>query len=324
MSPRVLVIEPDPAGRALMERALATGGFAPETAASIHDAGACLDAGTIEIAIVDELAGGLGLLDEVRWLRARYPSLPVVVTGTRLAPRTLEELLRLGAAEALRKPFTPAELREAAARAVTRAGALHAEALEYAAALGIARAELAAGRTAAAATALGRAQAASPLDAEAMALRALLAELEGRDADADRGYRAAIALRQDEDAAPPDPFEGLARLAAYGGARPTTCLPDHRKSQGIWVVTDPVRELREGPPGGAAPGIVLLSLGLATGGPGALFFRDGPGARAFALMAGATREGAVAAASALIGAGRLLGGEATRARIDLDRIEARR
>ncbi len=208
MSPRVLVIEPDPAGRALMERALATGGFAPEAAASIHDARACLDAGTLEIAVVDELAGGLGLLDEVRWLRARYPSLPVIVTGTRLAPRTLEELLRLGAAEALRKPFTPAELREAAARAVTRAGALHAEALEYAAALGIARAELAAGRTAAAATALGRAQAASPLDAEAMALRALLAELEGRDADADRGYRAAIALRQDEDAAPPDPFEG--------------------------------------------------------------------------------------------------------------------
>jgi hypothetical protein len=157
-----------------------------------------------------------------------------------------------------------------------------------------------------------------------MALRALLAELEGRDADADRGYRAAIALRQDEDAAPPDPFEGLARLAAYGAARPTTILPEHRKSQGIWVVTDPIRELLEGPPGGAAPGIVLLSLGLATGGPGALFFRDGPGPRAFALMAGAAREGAVAAASARIGAGRLLGGEATRERIDLGRIEALR
>ncbi len=122
MSPRLLVIEPDAAGRALMERALATGGFAPETAASVHDARACLDAGTIEVAVVDELAGGRGLLDEVRWLRARYPSLPVIVTGTRLAPRTLEELLRLGAAEALRKPFTPTELHAAAARAVARAG----------------------------------------------------------------------------------------------------------------------------------------------------------------------------------------------------------
>ncbi len=157
-----------------------------------------------------------------------------------------------------------------------------------------------------------------------MTLRALLAELEGRDADADRGYRASLALRQDEDAAPPDPFEGLARLAAYGAARPTTTLPEHHKSQGIWVVTDPIRELREGPPGGAAPGIVLLSLGLATSGPGALFFRDGPGPRAFALMAGAAREEAVAAACARIGAGRLLGGEATRERLDLERVEALR
>jgi DNA-binding NtrC family response regulator len=165
MSPRLLVIEPDAAGRALMERALSMGGFAPETAASIHDARACLDAGTIEVAVVDELAGGRGLLDEVRWLRARYPSLPVIVTGTRLAPRTLEELLRLGAADALRKPFTPTELREAAARAVARAGALHPEALEYAAALEAAREEIAAGRPAAASPALGRAQAASPLDA---------------------------------------------------------------------------------------------------------------------------------------------------------------
>ena len=49
-----------------------------------------------------------------------------------------------------------------------------------------------------------------------MALRALLAELEGHDTNADRGYRAALALRQDEDGTPPDPFEGLARLAAYG------------------------------------------------------------------------------------------------------------
>ena len=324
MSPRLLVIEPDAAGRALMERALATGGFAPETAASVHEARACLDAGTIEVAVVDELAGGRGLLDEVRLLRERHPLLPVIVTGTRLAPRTLEELLRLGAAEVLRKPFTPTELREAVARAVARAGPLHPEALEYAAAIESAREAITSGRLAAASPAVGRAQAASPLDAEAMALRALLAELEGRDVDADRGYRAALALRQDEDAAPPDPFEGLARLAAYGAARLTTILPEHRKSQGIWVVTDPVRELREGPPGGAAPGIVLLSLGLATSGPGALFFRDGPSPRAFALMVGAAREEAVAAACARIGAGRLLGGEATRARIDLELVEALR
>jgi DNA-binding response OmpR family regulator len=320
----LLVIEPDPAGRALMERALATLGFATDAAASIHEARAYLDGGTVDAAIVDELAGGHGLLDEVRWLRARSPSLPVIVTGTRIAPRTLEEMLRLGAAEALRKPFTPTELREAVARAVARAGALHPEALEYAAALEAARDEISAGRPAAAASAVARAQAASPLDAEAMALRALLAELDGRDRDADRAYRAAIALRQDEDAGSPDPFEGLARLAAYGAARPTTSLTKPRESEPIWIVTDPIHELPAGPPGGEPRGVVLLSLGLATSGPGALYVRDGASPRAFALMAGSMRDGAVAAACARIGAGKLVGREATRERIDLDRAESQR
>ena len=324
MSRRLLVIEPDAGSRAMMDRALATLGFAPETAASIHDARACLEMGTLDAVVVDELAGGRGLLDEVRWLRGRYPSLPVIVTGTRLALRTVEELLRLGASEALRKPFTPTELREAVARAVARAGALHSEALEYAAAITAAREEIAAGRPVEAARAVARAQAASPLDAEAMALRALLAELDGRDGDADRGYRAAIALRQDEDAAPPDPFEGLARLAAYGAARPAASLTEPRKSEAIWIVTDPIHELPAGPPGGAARGVALLSLGLATSGPGALYLREAEGARAFALMAGSMRDGAVASACARIGAGKLVGREATRERIDLDRAEAQR
>lgn len=324
MNRRLLVIEPDTAGRALMERALAMVDFVAYTAASIHDARAQLAAGDLEVVVVDELAGGRGLLDEVRWLRARHPTLPVIVTGTLLTPRTMRELLRLGVADALRKPFTPAELREAVARTLTRARALHPAALEYAAALETAREEITAGRPDAASPAVARAQAAAPFDAEAMALRALLAELDGHDASADRGYRAALALRQDEDGTPPDPFEGLARLAAYGATRPVASLPASRRSAGIWVVTDPVHELTEGPPGGGAAGIVLLSLGLATTGSGALFFRDGPGPCAFALMTGSPRASAVAAACGLLGRGKLLGGHGTRERVDLDRVEALR
>ena len=324
MNRRLLVIEPDTAGRAMMERALTMVGFVVEAAASIHDARPQLSAGDLEVAVVDELAGGRGLLDEVRWLRGRHPTLPVIVTGTLLTPRTMQELLRLGVADVLRKPFTPAELREAVGRALTRAHALHPEALEYAAALETAREEIAAGRPDAASPAVARAQAAAPFDAEAMALRALLAELEGDDTNADRGYRAALALRQDEDGTPPDPFEGLARLAAFGNARPVASLPVSRRSAGIWVVTDPVHELAEGPPNGDAPGIVLLSLGLATTGSGALFFRDGPGPCAFALMAGSPRASAVAAACGRLGGGKLLGGDETRERVDLDRAEALR
>lgn len=324
MNRRLLVIEPDPAGRAMMERALTMEGFVVESAASVHDARSYLEAGDLEVAVVDELAGGRGLLDEVRWLCGRYPMVPVIVTGTLLTPRAMQELLRLGVADALRKPFLPAELRGAVERALTRAHVLHPEALEYAAALETAREEIAAGRASAASAAVARAQAAAPFDAEAMALRALLAELAGDDTNADRGYRAALALRQDEDGAPPDPFEGLARLAAYGTTRPVASLPANRQSGRIWVVTNPVHELPAGPPKGDAPGLVLLSVGLATAGSGALFFRDGPGPCAFALMAGSPSASVVAAACRRLGGGKLLGGDETRERVDLDRAEALR
>jgi hypothetical protein len=177
----------------------------------------------------------------------------------------------------------------------------------------------------------------SPFDAEIMALWALSAELEGDDSGADHGYRAALALRDEEAGPPPDPHEGLARLAAYGGARPVQALSAERGAQPIWLITDAASELRgEAPVSG--PHVALMALGLvpdgkadngsaASGGeaPGRptvhLFFRDGEGLRAFALLPGSLRCESAVAAAAAIGKGPLVAGEATRARIDLDRAE---
>jgi len=50
--------------------------------------------------------------------------------------------------------------------------------------------------------------------ADTMTLAALAAELDGRDDEADRGYRAALALGPGEDLVAPSPREGIARLAA--------------------------------------------------------------------------------------------------------------
>ena len=224
MSRRLLIIEPDAPGRAMMERVLSAEGFSADTAASALEARPLLDAGQVEAVIVDELGGSRTHLEEARWLRRKYPTIPVIVTGALLSRRVMQELLRLRVADALAKPFTPSELREAVTRAVEQKAAHHAEALEYDAALTDARRAIAAGVLLRARAPLSRAQALSPFDSEIMALWALLAELDGRDADADRGYRAALALRDEEASPPPDPHEGLARLAAYGEARPVVAL----------------------------------------------------------------------------------------------------
>ncbi|MCC6557806.1 MAG: hypothetical protein IT372_33075, partial [Polyangiaceae bacterium] len=130
MSRRVLIVEPDAAGRAMMDRALGADGYAAEAVASIAEARGLLDAGRVDVAIIDELAdagaarngqaavagAGPGALDAIRAVRRAYPTLPVVAAGTALSPRALVELIRLGVADALPKPFTPAELRDAVRR----------------------------------------------------------------------------------------------------------------------------------------------------------------------------------------------------------------
>lgn len=214
MSRWILLVEPDKSGRAMMDRVLTADGYATEDFDSAWDARLLLDEGAFDLAIVDEFGADSAALEEVRFLRAHYPRLPLIVMGTLLTAQVLLELLRMGVYDALPKPFTPVELRASVTRVLARLTPRHEESLEYAAALALGVAELNAGRLDRAARALARAHAVAPLDPEPMALSARLAELEGRTSDADRGYRAALALKDDEDGEFPDPYEGLARLAA--------------------------------------------------------------------------------------------------------------
>ncbi len=300
MSRRLLIIEPDAAGRTMMERVLTAEGFAADTAASALAARPLLDAGLIEVVIVDELAGSRVALEEVRW---RAPQVPDPAgrrhRGPALAPGDA------GAA-------APARRRRA--RQAVHPG--------RAARGGGARRRAEGSRTTprpsnttsrsptrGAPSPRGRARArgrrsrgrrrSRPCDSEIMALWALSAELDGNDAGADRAYRAALALRDDEANPPPDPHEGLARLAAYGGARPVAALDAARAGQPLWLVTDPATELRAGPDGEGPPGgdpvVVVMALGLVADAPGRrVFFRDGGGPRAFALIAGALRPDSLA------------------------------
>jgi DNA-binding response OmpR family regulator len=321
MSRRIVIVEPDAASRAAMDRVLTADGYAVDTVAQAADAHAFFDRGPpIELAIVDEIGSRGAVLEDLRELRREHPAIPVIVVGSLLSARVMQKLLRLRVQDAVNKPFSPDELRKAVERALEGRAVRHDDALEYAAALEAAHRAIAAGRVGDAAPALRRAQATSPLDSEVTALWALLAELEGRDDEADRGYRAALALRHAEDTPAPDPYEGLSRLGAYGGARPVGALEPKRAGESLWLVTDPATELVAPSPAGDAPCVVITALGIDNDGPGTLYFRDGTGPRAFALMTAAMRPEAVASILARIGAGPIVASEPTRARFDLTRL----
>lgn len=293
MSRRVLVLEQDASTRQVMARALGNLGHAVLAVGSLEEARAPLEQGQVRLALVDEAAGSGHTLDEVRRLRALYPRVPVIVTGTLLSQRVLLALMRLGAVGALLKPFSPDELGEAAAAALEQRE--NEDSLEYAAALLLARHALGRGRPAEARSALGRARAVAPLEADVVALAALAAELEGDDALASRGYRAALALAHEEQPAGPDPRAALARLDAFRGARPVEALDPRFHGVPWWLVADE-EELGAEPP---QPGPLLVVLGLGLGGD-AVYLRQGA-ERAFALLAGGLRPEALDALEKRLG-----------------------
>jgi DNA-binding NarL/FixJ family response regulator len=289
MNRRVLVIEPDATIRRMLEYTLSAAGFAPTSTSTVEASRELLDGTPMEAAVLEMRATNSEGTDGVRALRADYPELPLVVTGTLLTPRVMQELIRARVDDVVPKPFTPREIVSAVERVLQNARTRHNGALEYAAAMANARRAIVEGRLADAEAPLMRARAVSPLDGEAMALFGLVCELSGKDRDADRAYRAALALQGERVTEDVFPAEGLARLSAYAGARVVPTFEHHgRKS--LWFVSNAVSELELGPVGQAKPDVIVFTLGLVPTETGALYARIAPDKHAFLIATSATSE----------------------------------
>ncbi len=289
MSRRVLVIEPDTTIRRMLEYALSAAGFAPVSTPTVEAARPLLDGKPVEAAVVEMRATNSEGTDGVRALRADYPELPLVVTGTLLTPRVMQELIRARVDDVVPKPFTPREIVSAVERVLRNARTRNNGALEYAAAMTNARRAIVEGRVRDAEAPLARARAVSPLDGEAMALFGLFCELDGHDREADRAYRAALALQEERVTEDVSPTEGLARLRAYAGARSVPTF-EHHGRHSLWFVTEAAEELALGPAGGAKPDVVVFTLGLLPAETGAMYARLSQDKQAFIIATSAPTE----------------------------------
>jgi len=289
MNRRVLVIEPDATIRRMLEYALSTAGFAPTSASTVEASRALLDGTPMEAVVLELRATNSEGTDGVRALRADYPELPLVVTGTLLTPRVMQELIRARVDDVVPKPFTPREIVGAVERVLGHARTRHNGALEYAAAMGNARRAIVEGRLRDAEAPLSRARAVSPLDGEAMALFGLVCELGGHDRDADRAYRAALCLQDECITGDVLPAEGLARLKGYAGARAVPTFEHHGRSS-LWFVSNATSELPLGPAGDGKPDVIVFTLGLVPAETGALYARLGSDKQAFLIATSAMTE----------------------------------
>jgi DNA-binding response OmpR family regulator len=289
MNRRVLVIEPDATIRRMLEYALSAAGFAPTSTPTVEASRALLDGTPMDAVILEMRATNSEGTDGVRALRADYPEMPLVVIGTLLTPRVMQELIRARVDDVVPKPFTPREIVSAVERVLRNARTRHNGALEYAAAMANARRAIVEGRLHDAEAPLARARAVSPLDGEAMALLGLVCELEGHDRDADRAYRAALALQEERVTEDVLPSEGLARLRAYAGARAVPTFEHHGRHT-LWFVSDAANELALGPVGKEKPDVIVFALGLVPAETGTLYARIAADKQAFLIATSATSE----------------------------------
>ena len=289
MNRRVLVIEPDAMIRRMLELALSAAGFAPTSTSTVEASRAMLDGTPMDAVVLEMRATNSEGTDGVRALRADYPEMPLVVTGTLLTPRVMQELIRARVDDVVPKPFTPREIVLAVERVLRNARTRHNGALEYAAAMANARRAIVEGRLRDAEAPLARARAVSPLDGEAMALLGLVCELLGHDRDADRAYRAALALQEERVTEDVLPSEGLARLRAYAGARAVPTFEHHGRHT-LWFVSDAANELALGPAGKEKPDVIVFALGLVPTETGTLYARIGADKQAFLIATSATSE----------------------------------
>lgn len=193
MSTRILVVEDEPALRLTLKEALASEGYAVETAADGAEAMRALERPRLALVLLDLRLPDVEGLDLLERILERRPDMPVVMITAYSTIENAVAAMRAGAADFLPKPFSPHELRETVARALYGRTKERSK-VEYAQRIERARARLRA-RDAAGAEVIARA--ALALDAsrgEALNLLGIAAGMRHETALAANYFRAALAV----------------------------------------------------------------------------------------------------------------------------------
>ena len=120
-SERILVVDDEPTVGQSIRLALESDGYAVEVETSGEAVLRRGDLGGFALILIDMMMPGLGGLDLFKGIRARGAAPRVVLITGYPTDKGEARARRMGASDFLPKPFTPAELRGAVARALAQA-----------------------------------------------------------------------------------------------------------------------------------------------------------------------------------------------------------
>lgn len=108
--PSILITEDDLTFSLMLTTWLGKKGFEVKTVASVGDAKRRIEAGSYDLILSDLRlpdGDGIGLL---KWLKLKYPSLPLIMMTSYAEIQTAVQAMKLGAADYIAKPLNPEEL----------------------------------------------------------------------------------------------------------------------------------------------------------------------------------------------------------------------
>ena len=120
-SEKILVVDDEPTVGQSIRLALESDGYAVEVEASGEAVLRRGDLGGFALILIDMMMPGIDGLDLLKGIRARDAAPRVVIITGYPTDKAEARALRMGASDFLPKPFTPAELRGAVARALAQA-----------------------------------------------------------------------------------------------------------------------------------------------------------------------------------------------------------
>lgn len=116
---RILVVDDDPKACTLCQRILIGAGYVTQVAGSAEEGLAVLARTKFDLILLDLRMPGMDGFEFLRVLRRRRDAPAVLLVSGYATAEDSAEVMRLGAADVLMKPFTPASLRERVERLLT-------------------------------------------------------------------------------------------------------------------------------------------------------------------------------------------------------------
>jgi DNA-binding NtrC family response regulator len=117
---RILVVDDEATVCQSIKLALASEGYGIDVAASGEEALRRSDLSSYDLILADMMMPGVSGLDLLKGIQAKDPSAQVVIITGYPTDKAAAQSFRMGAVDFLPKPFTPAELRAAVARALAK------------------------------------------------------------------------------------------------------------------------------------------------------------------------------------------------------------